>query len=232
MIINGMYISGELILIIVIGIAGMLVQWRLTSVFRKYSGVPLPHGMTGRDIAEKMLHDSGISDVRVISTPGRLTDHYNPSDKTINLSEAVYNQNSISAAAVAAHETGHAVQHARAYGPLKMRSALVPVITVTSKWSFLVVIAGILVISVFPALFWLGIGMIAVSALFSIITLPVEFNASARAMEWLRTSGTLQGTQLTQAKTALGWAASTYLVAALSAIATLIYYISIGRGRE
>ncbi len=215
----------EWILLIVIGIAGMIVQGRLQSVFSKYSRVPMPDGMTGRDVAEKMLHDNGIYDVKVISTRGHLTDNYNPANKTINLSESVYASSSVAAAAVAAHETGHAVQHAVGYAPLRMRSALVPVISFSSRWSFLFILAGIFLINTIPAVFWIGIAMIALSALFSIITLPVEYNASSRAMAWLQRSGTLQGEQLAQAGTALSWAARTYLVAALSAIATLLYYI-------
>lgn len=216
-------------LVIIIGVVGMVVQWRLQSVFAKYSKVPFPGGLTGRDIAEKMMRDSGVHNVKVVSTPGSLTDNFNPQNMTINLSEPVYDSNSVAAAAVAAHETGHAIQHAQGYAPLKMRSALVPVISFTAKWSFLVVIAGILLIHTFPALFWIGILMIAMSALFSLVTLPVEYNASARAMEWLRSSGTLNEVQLEQAGTALKWAARTYLVAALGAIATLLYYMSFAR---
>lgn len=219
----------EWILLIVIGIVGMVVQGRLQSVFSKYSRVPMPGGMTGRDVAEKMLRDNGIYDVKVISTRGHLTDNYNPANKTINLSESVYASSSVAAAAVAAHETGHAVQHAVGYAPLRMRSALVPVISFSSRWSFLFILAGIFLINTIPAIFWIGIAMIALSALFSIITLPVEYNASSRAMAWLQRSGTLQGEQLAQAGTALSWAARTYLVAALSAIATLLYYIGFAR---
>jgi len=225
------HLSPEWLLIIVIAIVGMIVQGRLRSVFKKYSRVPLPGGMTGKDVAERMLRQNGISDVKVISTPGRLTDHYNPLDKTVNLSEPVFNSSSISAAAVAAHECGHAVQHKMAYAPLKMRSAMVPVITFTSKWSIWVIIAGIALIHAVPQLFWAGIAMIGLSALFALITLPVEMNASARAMEWLRTSHTLEGQALGQARVALTWAASTYIVAALSAIATLLYFLSIARNR-
>ncbi len=215
----------EIILIIAIGIIGMIVQFKLKSVFKKYSKVMFAGGLTGRDVAEKMLRDSGIYDVKVISTPGSLTDHYNPKNKTVNLSESVYGSNSISAAAVAAHECGHAVQHARAYAPLEMRSTLVPIINFTSTWATWVIIGGVLMMSTFPQLFWVGIAMIAMSALFSIITLPVEYNASARAMEWLKESRTLQGDQLNQASIALSWAARTYLVSALSAVATLLYYL-------
>lgn len=223
------HLNAEWILIIVIGIVGFIVQARLQSVFKKYSQVMFPGGLTGRDVAEKMLKDNGIYDVKVVSTPGHLTDHYNPKTKTVNLSESVYASNSVSAAAVAAHECGHAVQHARAYAPLELRSTLVPMISFSSTWSTWVIIAGILLINTFPFLFWIGILMVALSAVFSLITLPVEYNASARAMEWLENSNTLQGVQLAQAKEALSWAARTYLVAALSAIATLLYYLSFAR---
>ncbi len=216
----------EWMLIIVIGLVGMAVQWRLQAVFNKYSQVMFRGGLTGRDVAEKMLRDNGIYDVKVISTAGKLTDHFDPRNKTVNLSESVYGSNSVSAAAVAAHECGHAVQHAVGYGPLKMRSALVPMIQFSSQWSFLVVIVGIILINTFPAIYWVGIGMIALAALFALVTLPVEYNASNRAMAWLTNSGTLSGEEVSQARTALNWAARTYLVAALSAIATLLYYLS------
>lgn len=217
------------ILIIIIAVVGFIVQAKLQSVFKKYSQVMFPGGLTGRDVAEKMLRDNGIYDVQVTCTPGHLTDHYNPATKTVNLSESVYNSNSVAAAAVAAHECGHAVQHAREYVPLKMRSALVPIVQFSSMWSTWVIIAGILVMNTFPALFWIGIAMIAMSALFSLITLPVEYNASARAMDWLESTHTLVGEQVGQARVALSWAARTYLVAALSAIATLIYYLGFAR---
>lgn len=217
------------ILIIIIAVVGFIVQAKLQSVFKKYSQVMFPGGLTGRDVAEKMLRDNGIYDVQVTCTPGHLTDHYNPATKTVNLSESVYNSNSVAAAAVAAHECGHAVQHAREYAPLKMRSALVPIVQFSSMWSIWVIIAGILVMNTFPALFWIGIAMIAMSALFSLITLPVEYNASARAMDWLESTHTLVGEQVGQARIALSWAARTYLVAALSAIATLIYYLGFAR---
>jgi len=221
--------STEWILIIVIGIVGLIVQQRLQYVFGKYSRVMFPGGLTGAQVAEKMLRDNGITDVKVVSTGGHLTDHYNPQTRTVNLSQSVYGSNSVAAAAVAAHECGHAVQDAVGYAPLRMRSALVPAIQFSSTWSTWVIIIGILVIHTFPYLFWAGIAMVAVSALFSVITLPVEYNASARAMRWLESSGTLQGESLVQARTALSWAARTYLVAALSAIATLFYYLSIAR---
>ena len=204
-------INAQWILVIVIGIIGLIVQMKLQSVFKKYSRVMFPGGLTGKEVAEKMLRDNGIYDVKVTSTPGHLTDHYNPATKTVNLSESVYDSNSVAAAAVAAHECGHAVQHARDYAPLKMRSALVPIVSVASQW------------------FWIGIAMIAASALLSFITLPVEYNASARAMNWLTGARILQGEQVAQAREALSWAARTYLVAALSAIATLIYYLGFAR---
>lgn len=225
-------INIEWLLIIVIGIVGMMVQWRLQSVFTKYSHVRTSNGMTGRDVAEKMLRDNGIYDVRVTSTPGHLTDHYNPADKTVNLSESVYNSPSIAAAAVAAHECGHAVQHARGYVWVEMRTRLVPLISITSRFSTWVIIIGMLTINTFPALFWVGILMIAASALFSVITLPVEYNASSRALDWLRSTRTLDASQMDGAAISLRWAARTYLVAALSAIATLLYYLGFARNRD
>lgn len=165
-------INAEWVLLIVIAIVGFIVQAKLQSVFKKYSKVMFPGGLTGKDVAERMLHDNGIYDVKVVSTPGHLTDHYNPATKTVNLSESVYSSNSVAAAAVAAHECGHAVQHAREYAPLKMRSALVPVVSFSSQWAMWVIIAGMLLLNTYPALFWIGIGMIAVSAVFSLITLP------------------------------------------------------------
>lgn len=221
----------EWLLIIVIGVVGWLVQWRLQAVFEKFSRVPFPGGMTGREVAEKMLRDNGIHDVKVISTAGRLTDHFDPRSKTVNLSEAVYNSASIAAAAVAAHECGHAVQHATAYAPLKMRSALVPVVTFTSKSVMWVILAGMIMINTFPMLLWIGIAMIGVALLFSLVTLPVEFNASGRALAWLGRSGLVNGEQLSGARTTLSWAACTYLVSALSSLTYLLYYIGIARRR-
>lgn len=222
----------EWFLLIVIAIVGFIVQGRLQAVFTKYSRVPFPGGMTGKDVAEKMLRDNGVHDVKVTATKGRLTDNYNPKTKTVNLSEGVYESSSIAAAAVAAHECGHAIQDATDYGPLRMRSALVPVITLTSQWSFIVIIAGIFTINTFPALFWIGIGMIALSMIFSLITLPVEYNASSRAMAWLNSTRMLSAGELGQAKTALSWAARTYLIAAISAVVTLLYFLSIGSRRN
>lgn len=223
------FMGPEIMLIIVIGIAGFIVQARLQSVFNKYSKVPFAGEMTGKDVAEKMLRDNGITDVRVTHTQGRLTDHFNPADKTVNLSDDVYSSNSVAAAAVAAHECGHAVQHAVGYAPLKMRSALVPVTSFSSKFAIFFILGGIVLINIVPQIFWVGIAMIAVSALFSIVTLPVEYDASRRALAWLEGQHILTSQQQTQAKEALTWAARTYLVAALASIATLLYYIGFAR---
>lgn len=209
----------------------MLLSWlvsnQLKSRFNKYSKVGLRSGLTGRDVAEKMLRESGVEGVRIISTPGRLTDHYNPLDRTVNLSPEVYEGRSVAAAAVAAHECGHAVQHARAYSFLKMRSALVPVISVSSKYMQWVLLAGILLIETVPGVLLAGIIMFAATTLFSFITLPVEFDATKRALVWLEDSGMTSGQEHTNAKDALKWAALTYVVAALASLATLLYYIMI-----
>ena len=173
---------GGWILVIAVGIIGMLVQWKLKSVFAKYSKVLSPGGLTGAQIAQKMLYDHGINDVQVTSVQGQLTDHYDPTKKTVNLSTDVYRMNSVAAVAVAAHECGHAVQHKVDYAPLRLRTALVPAVSISSKLSMIVIILGILLINVFPALFWIGIAMFALVFLFSVVTLPVEFNASRRAL--------------------------------------------------
>lgn len=215
------------ILLIVIGVGGMIVSQVLKSKFEKYSRVPLDSGMTGRDVALKMLHDNNIYDVKVTSTPGMLTDHYNPANKTVNLSEGVFSSNSVAAAAVASHECGHAVQHAYAYGPLKMRSALVPVVSFASKWVMWVLLAGIFMIQTFPALIWIGIALFAMTTIFSFVTLPVEVNATSRALVWLNTAGITNVSNHDMAKDALKWAAYTYVIAAVGSLATLIYYIMI-----
>lgn len=215
------------ILMIIIAVVGFIVSTALQSKFKEYSKISLDSGMTGRDVALKMLHDNGIYDVEVISTKGMLTDHYNPSNKTVNLSESVYGSNSVAAAAVAAHECGHAVQHAHAYGPLKMRSSLVPIVSFSSNIVMWVLLAGILLINYFPMLIWIGIGLFAITTLFSFITLPVEINASARALAWLNSAGITNINNHDKAKDALKWAAYTYVVAALSSLITLIYYIMI-----
>ena len=219
--------TGMFILIIAIGVIGFLVQARLQSVFKRYSKVQFPGGLTGAEVAEKMLRDNNIHNVKVTHVGGHLTDHFNPQTMTVNLSDAVYSSTSVAAAAVAAHECGHAVQHARGYAPLVLRSQLVPVVQFASTAATWVIILGLVILASTrnELLCWIGVGMIAVSALFSIITLPVEYNASARALEWLQVSRTMQGAQLAQAKEALSWAARTYLVAALSAIASVLYYV-------
>ncbi|WP_418991795.1 zinc metallopeptidase [Alistipes sp.] len=225
---------GMFFLIILIGLAGYLVQARLQSVFKKYSKVPFPGGLTGAEVAEKMLRDNNIRNVKVTHVAGHLTDHFNPKTMTVNLSDAVYSSSSVAAAAVAAHECGHAVQHARAYAPLVMRSQLVPVVQFASSAATWVIILGLVILASTQnaIVCWIGVGLISLSALFSLITLPVEYNASARALEWLKVSHTMQGAQLAQAKEALSWAARTYLVAALSAIASVLYYVLLILGRR
>ncbi len=220
------------ILFIGIAILSYIVQHNLQSKFKKYSKMPLMNGMTGREVAEKMLHDNGIYDVKVTSTPGMLTDHYNPANKTVNLSEGVYGSNSIAAAAVAAHECGHAVQHARAYAPLKMRSALVPVVQFSSSIVSWVLLAGILMVETMPSILLIGIILFAATTLFSLITLPVEINASGRALAWLSRAGITNTFNHKAAEDALKSAAYTYVVAALSSLATLIYYVMIYMGRR
>ncbi len=192
----------------------------------------MPGGQTGADIARIMLSQNGITDVKVQSVGGELTDHYNPLNKTINLSPAVYNGRSVMSAAVAAHETGHALQHAQAYAWLQMRSQLVPVVSISSKWMQWVLLAGILTIQIFPALLLIGIIMFGLTTLFSLITLPVEFDASRRALVWLQGTGITIGEQQEMAKDGLKWAAMTYVVAALASLATLAYYIMIFLGRR
>lgn len=220
------------ILFISIAIISYIVQSSLQNKFEKYSKMGLSNGMTGREVAEKMLRDNGIYDVRVTSTSGMLTDHYNPADKTVNLSEGVYNSCSVAAAAVAAHECGHAVQHARAYAPLRMRSALVPVVQFSSSIMSWVLLGGILLVNSFPQLLLFGICLFAMTTLFSFITLPVEIDASRRALVWLSSAGITNAYNHNQAKDALKSAAYTYVVAALGSLATLIYYISIYTNRR
>ena len=219
--------TGRFFLIIAIGIVGYIVQARLQSVFKKYSKVQFPGGLTGAEVAEKMLRDNNIHNVKVTHVGGHLTDHFNPQTMTVNLSDSVYSSSSVAAAAVAAHECGHAVQHARGYAPLALRSQLVPVVQFASSSAMWVILLGLVILATTQneLLCWIGVGMIAMSALFSLITLPVEYNASARALEWLQTSRTMEGAQLAQAREALSWAARTYLVAALSAIASVLYYV-------
>ena len=208
------------------------VQANLKRKFSEYSQELLGNGMSGKDIAEKMLRDHGITDVSVISTAGQLTDHYNPLQKTVNLSEEVYFGQSIMSAAVAAHECGHAVQHARAYGPLTLRSKLVPIVSFSSQWITWVLLIGIITIQTFPQLMLLGIIMFGMTTLFSFVTLPVEIDASKRALVWLRGAGVTTNFNQPKAASALRAAAYTYVVAALSSLATLIYYILIFLGRR
>jgi Zn-dependent membrane protease YugP len=218
------------IIFIVFMILSWLVSARLKSKFRAYSKVPLAGGMTGRDVAEKMLRDNGVTDVTVHSVPGELTDHYNPLKKTINLSREVYNGNSVAAAAVAAHETGHALQHAREYAWLGLRSKLAPVVSFSSNWIQWVLLAGLVLLNSRPEILLIGIVLFAITTLFSVITLPVEINASKRALVWLADAGiTYSGTH-DKAEDALRWAAYTYVIAALGSIATLIYYIMLFMG--
>ncbi|WP_339887440.1 zinc metallopeptidase [uncultured Flavobacterium sp.] len=218
---------GYLILIGVISLFSWLVSSRLKSKFEFYSKVQLRNGMSGAEIAEKMLADNGISDVRVISTPGRLTDHYNPVDKTVNLSEAVYNQRNAAAAAVAAHECGHAVQHAQAYSWLTMRSKMVPLVSISSKLSQWVVIGGLILMAVNSFGVYVataGLVLMAIATAFSFVTLPVEYDASNRALAWLKNKNMLSQQEYAGAEDALKWAARTYLVAALGALASLLYW--------
>lgn len=218
------------ILFIGIAVASYLVQSNLKRKFEVYSRQPCPY--SGKEVAEMMLRAHGIYDVRVISTSGRLTDHYNPTDKTVNLSEDVYASYSVAAAAVAAHECGHAVQHACAYGPLKMRSALVPAVSFASSWMQWILLIGIFTIQTFPQIMLGGIILFAITTLFSFITLPVEINASMRATRWLRQADIVSPSSYPMAVDALRSAAYTYVVAALSSLATLVYYVSIFLGRR
>ncbi|MBQ4063455.1 MAG: zinc metallopeptidase [Bacteroidaceae bacterium] len=219
-----------IILFLGIAIISYFVQANLKSKFEKYSKMPI--GLTGREVAEKMLRDNGIYDVKVTSTPGMLTDHYNPTNKTVNLSQGVYNSASIAAAAVAAHECGHAVQHARAYAPLTMRSKLVPVVQFSSSIMSWVLLIGILTVEAFPGILLGGIVLFATTTLFSFITLPVEIDASHRALRWLSAAGITNSKNHKYAEGALRSAAYTYVVAALSSLATLLYYVMIYLNRR
>lgn len=220
-----------LVSMIFVGIS-MLVSLTLRSKFATYSKIPLTSGLSGREVAEKMLRDNGIYDVQVVSVAGMLTDHYNPMKKTVNLSDDVYNGRSVAAAAVAAHECGHAVQHATAYPWLNMRSQLVPVVQISSSLVQWVLLAGIVLINTFPMLLLAGIVLFGLTTLFSVVTLPVEFDASKRALAWLQTNNVTAGRQQEQAKDALKWAAMTYVVAAVASIVTLVQYILIYNNRR
>ncbi|MGB4205014.1 MAG: zinc metallopeptidase [Bacteroidales bacterium] len=220
------------IIFIVFMILSWVVGQQLKSKFSKFSKIPINYGLSGKEVAERMLRENGINDVKVLSVPGQLTDHYNPVNKTVNLSPEVYSGRSVAAAAVAAHECGHAVQHNRAYAFLQMRSKLVPVVSFASKWVQWVLLAGILMVQTFPAILLAGIVLFAMTTLFSFITLPVEIDASQRALVWLGGAGITDKETYPMAQEALRWAAYTYVIAALSSLATLIYYIMIFMGRR
>ena len=215
------------LLMIVLMLAGWLIQMQLRRKFKQLSEMPISSGLSGKEIAEKMLRDHGISDVKIISVEGQLTDHYNPMEKTVNLSPDVYSGRNAAAAAIAAHECGHAVQHAHAYAMLNLRSALVPVVSASSKWVMWILLAGIFLLHSFPQLLLIGIVLFALTTLFSFITLPVEFDASRRALVWLENSRVATSLENSKAKEALWWAAMTYVVAALASLASLMYYVMI-----
>jgi hypothetical protein len=216
-------------LVIAVMVASFIIQQVLQSRFNKYSQIPTPGGLTGAEVARRMLEENGITNVRITSVQGQLTDHFNPETMTVNLSESVYGQRSIAAAAVAAHECGHVLQHAQGYAPLKMRTALVPVVSFANKTVQWVLLLGVLLISITPALLWLGIALFAATTLFSFITLPVEINASQRAVAWLQSSRIADSETAPMAKDALKWAAYTYVIAAVGSLATLLYYIGLAR---
>lgn len=220
------------VIMIIVMVLSYIIQLTLNSKFDKYSRIPGPHGLTGADVARLMLRQNGINDVTVQSVSGKLTDHFIPQDMTINLSEGVYNSTSVAACAVAAHETGHAIQHATGYAPLRLRSALVPVVTFANNTVQWVLLLGVIMINVFPSLLWIGIGLFAMTALFSLVTLPVEINASQRAIAWLAGSGVVDDNTKPYAVDALKWAAYTYVIAAIGSLATLFYYIGIANSRR
>jgi uncharacterized protein len=218
--------SPWLLMILIFGLSAF-VSWRLRSKFNEYSQIGLSNGLSGADVAQRMLRENGIFDVRVVSVEGMLTDHYNPQDKTVNLSADVYYGRSVASAAVAAHECGHAVQHQLAYAPLKLRSALVPALTVSSRYMQWILLGGILLLQTTPIPLAIGVALFALTTLFSFVTLPVEFDASKRALAWIQTNGVVNEREYGFAKDALWWAAMTYVVAALGSLATLLYYSSI-----
>jgi hypothetical protein len=218
------------ILMIIVMVLSMLIQARLKNRFEKYQEVPT--ALTGAEVAQRMLQAHGIHDVKIVSVEGTLTDHYNPQTKTVNLSHDVYYGRSVAAAAVAAHECGHVVQHQEGYAPLRLRSALVPVVSFANSWVSWVLLAGVVLINVFPQLLWIGIGLFAMSTLFSFVTLPVEVNASARAVKWLDGAGIVNYETKPMAADALKWAAYTYVIAAIGSLATLLYYISLANRRN
>ncbi|MCX6194883.1 MAG: zinc metallopeptidase [Cytophagales bacterium] len=219
---------------IIFGVAGMLISWRLKSKFKTYSQTPLQSNLSGQEIAEQMLADHGISDVRVISVAGQLTDHYNPADKTVNLSEDVYHGRNAAAAAVSAHECGHAVQHARAYSFLQLRSALVPMLSISNGFMPILLMIGMFTLysTGNSTLLAIGVALFAMATLFSFVTLPVEFDASNRALNWIKEKGIVTPTEYEMSKDALWWAAMTYVVAALGMLAQLLYYLNLLGGRR
>ncbi|MBR7038710.1 MAG: zinc metallopeptidase [Oscillospiraceae bacterium] len=219
------------VIMIAVMLLSFIIQRVLSSKFEKYGTVPSPHGLTGADVARLMLSQNGITDVKVESVAGKLTDHYNPIDKTINLSEEVYGSASVAACAVAAHETGHALQHAQGYAPLRLRSALAPVVSFANNTVQWVLLAGVIFINVFPTLLWLGIALFALTTFFSVVTLPVEINASQRAVKWLEGAGVVDAETRPMAVDALKWAAYTYVIAAIGSLATLFYYIALANRR-
>jgi len=217
------------IILVLVMLASFFVQRKLQSKFGDYSEILNTARMTGAQVAQKMLRDHGITDVTVTHVPGMLTDHFDPTNKTVNLSDEVYSSTSIAAAAVAAHECGHAVQHAQSYAPVKLRSALVPVVNFSSRIVQWVLLLGVIVVSTFPAVLWFGITLFAMSVLFSLVTLPVEINASKRALDWMSSNGVADSETLPMAQDALKWAAYTYVIAAIGSLATLLYYIGMAR---
>lgn len=219
-------------LFILIFAASMGVSWMLRSKMEKYSKTALQSNVSGKEVAESMLRDNGIFDVRVTSVDGQLTDHYNPADKTVNLSNAVYHGRNAAAVAVASHEVGHAVQHAEAYAWLGFRSAMIPLLSFTNRFMSLIILAGILLLETTPIPLTVGVGMFAFTTIFSFITLPVEFDASARGLKYISSKGVVTSNEYALSKNALHWAAMTYVVAALSSLATLLYYASLLSGRR
>lgn len=220
------------IILIAVMVLSFIIQRVLQSKFDKYSDVPAPGGLSGAEVARLMLERNGIRGVEVMSIDGKLTDHYNPSDSTINLSHDVYYGRSVAACAVAAHETGHAIQHARGYAPLKMRTALVPVVTFANNTVQWVLLLGVLLVNITPSLLWIGIALFAMTTLFSFLTLPVEIDASSRAVAWLTNEGIVDENTRPMAVDALKWAAYTYVIAAIGSLATLLYYIAMASGRR
>ena len=217
------------IIVIAVMVLSFIIQQTLQSRFAKYSQIPTPGRLTGAEVARKMLEDNGITNVRITCVQGQLTDHFNPETMTVNLSESVYGQRSIAAAAVAAHECGHVLQHAKGYAPLKMRTALVPVVSFANKTVQWIILLGVLLINITPSLLWLGIILFGATTLFSIVTLPVEVNASQRAVAWLKESRIVDSETAPMAADALKWAAYTYFIAAIGSLATLLYYIGMAR---